>query len=189
MADSHYSPKFDVTSHLSKVGREDIESAEYLGGWFPKSRALRYLDEGHILLVLKDKGKVIFYQLLELNKVNIKVLEISAFIPADTAYTSYLYTLPEHRGKGVASKIKPFILKYLYDHGYRKVFNAIAPDNIPSQRVNEKAGLNPYQTVVYRRFLFLKLYRVKDFDTNKKRLFLRLGRTDKQMWKTFSKII
>jgi len=188
MADSPYSAKFNRTSHLSRVGKEDIESAEYLGGWFPKSRAMRYLDEGHILLVLKDKGKVIFYQLLELNKVNIKVLEISALIPADTAYTSYLYTLPEYRGKGIASKVKPLILKYLYDQGYRKVFNAIAPDNIPSQKVNKKAGLNPYQAVIYRRFLFLKYYCVKDYDTNKKKLFLRLGRTDKQMWKAFSKI-
>jgi len=188
MDDLAFNTKIDMTSDLSRAEKEDIECAEYLGGWFPKDKALRCLDEGRFLLVLKDKGKVIFYQLLEFNKAEIKVLEISSFIPAGTAYTSYLYTLPEYRGRGVASKAKPLVLKYLYDHGYRRVFNVIASNNIASQRVNKKAGLNPYQTVLYRRFLFLRYYRVKDYETNRKKLFLRLRRTDNKLWKAFSKI-
>jgi ribosomal protein S18 acetylase RimI-like enzyme len=180
----------EETMNLIRVEKEEIENAEYLncwGEWFSKTKALEYLDKGNILLVLKNEGRVIFYQALEFNKVDISAIDLLSYIPEDIAYMSHMYTIPEYRGRGVASNGKRLILKYLHELGYRRVLLYIDAHNLPSQRVSIKAGLNEYQTVFYVRFLFIKYYCVKDIDSNRKKVFWRIGKTDRELLKLFSK--
>lgn len=186
--DTSFTQKNENTIDLARVEKEDIENAkEYLDEWFSRDNALKRLEKGHLLFVVKDGDKMIFYQWVELKEVSIPFIDLSFSIPDDKAYMAYIYTVPDYRGKGIASKAKPFILKHLQENGYRKVFLAIAPDNLPSIRVNKKAGFKEYQTVLYRRFLFLKYYCVTDYNTNLRKVSLSIRGTDQHLWKIFSK--
>jgi GNAT superfamily N-acetyltransferase len=175
--------------NLIRVGKEDLERVDkYLYEWFEKKEALKSLEAGNVLLVVKDEEKMIFYQWLEFTKVDLPYLDLSFFIPDGTAYLAYMYTEPEYRRKGIASKVKPLVFKYLQENGIRRGFSIIASNNAESLRVNKKVGLKEYQTVIYWRLLFLKYYCVKDYHTGSQKVFWGSGRATQELWKTFSKI-
>jgi len=179
----------DSGIELVRVRKEDIENAQdYYDGWFSREQALKRLDEGHALLVVNDEGKMIFFQWIELRKAGIPHIDISFSIPERTAYMAYIYTLPKYRGRAIATRAKRLVMKYLKENGYGRTFMVTAPDNVPSMKVNSNAGLRQYQAVTYWRLLFLKYYCVRDLATNRRRVSLRITRTDNQLWKAFSKI-
>jgi RimJ/RimL family protein N-acetyltransferase len=109
-------------------------------------------------------------------------------IPDKVAYSLGMYTVPGFREKGLASKLRLRQLQFLKRHGYQRVFLAITPNNLASQKVSRKCGFKEYQTVIYRRILFLKYYCVKDYNTNKMKRFWYIQGIDQKLWKTFSKI-
>jgi RimJ/RimL family protein N-acetyltransferase len=181
--------EYNNSIHLVRVRKEDIENVgEYLYEWFEKDKALKSLEAGNVLFTIKDKGKMIYYEWLEFTKVDIPFLDLSFFIPDDTAYLPYNYTEPEYRRKGIASKAKRFLLKYLQENGIRRAFLIIRPNNTESQKINKKVGFKEYQTVIYWRLLFLKHYCVKDYQTGSQKVFWGSGRATQELWKTFSKI-
>ncbi len=174
---------------LVRLAKDDIEQIdEYCDGWFKKDEALRRLEQGRVLFVVKEDEKMAFYQWLEFTKVDIPYIDLSFSIPDDTAYMAYIYTVPDYRGKGIASNAKPLVLNYLREQGYRRILLVITPENAASQRVNKKAGFKEYQTIFYLKLLFLKYYRVKDYGTNRKKRFWHITGTDQELWKTFSKL-
>lgn len=181
--------KPDIGMSLVRVTKEDIETTDnYFDGWFKKGEALKRLQQGCVLFAVKDKEKRIFYQWLEFQTVDIPFLDLSFSLPDDTACMAYIYTVPEYRGKGFASKAKPLILHYLRKWGYRKIVLTIEPYNTASQRVNKKAGFKAYQTVSYVRLFFLKYYCVKDYETGRKKAFWHIRGAHQELWKTFSKL-
>jgi len=174
---------------LIRVGKEDLEKVDkYLYAWFEKEEALKRLEAGNVLLVVKDEEKMVFYQWVEFAKIDFPYLDLSFFIPDGTVHMAYTYTEPEYRGKGVASKAKPLVLKYLQENGFQRLFTIIEPKNAVSQRVNKKIGFKEYQTVIYWRLLFLKYYCVKDYQTGSQKVFWGSGGTTQELWKIFSKI-
>jgi RimJ/RimL family protein N-acetyltransferase len=189
LKDSVSGQKNDDDIDLVRVEKEDIEhTPQYFDGWFKKDKALKRLEEGRVLFAVKDEEQRIFYQWVEFEKVDIPFLDLSFFVPDETAYITYMYTVPEYRGKGIASKGKLLVLKYLRDCGYRRILVVIQPHNAASRRVNKKVGFNEYQTVIYLKFLFLKYYCVKDYDTSQKKVSWHIREIDQELWKTFSKI-
>jgi RimJ/RimL family protein N-acetyltransferase len=183
-----YQEKDPVTDFV-KVEKEDLAAVdEYFDGWFDKEHAIRRLEAGHVLFAIKHKGRMIFFQWLEFQKVEIPFLELSFCIPDKTACMAYIYTVPEFRGKGVASKAKPLVLDYLRQCGYQRVFLEISPKNPISQRVNKKFGFKEYQTVIFRKFSFLRYYSVKDYYTSQRRIFWHVRTAQQRLWNTFSKI-
>ena len=78
--------------------------------------------------------------------------------------------------------------QYLKNKGYQSIFSLIDPDNIASQNVFIKNGYKKYQTIVYRRLLFLRYYLLKDCDTKQKKFFWHVKGIDHKLWNTFSKI-
>ncbi len=139
-----------------------------------------------MFLALKNKKKIVCYQWLQLKQIYSMILALTLSIPNTTAYLSALYTVPEYRGKGLASSLIALILKYLQEHRYQKAFVLIEPDNTASKRAYKKFGFKEYQTILHRRFLFLKYYGVKEYDTNRKKVFWHITKTDQELWKTFS---
>lgn len=180
-----------VSLDFVQVNKKDFETLEFPDDskWITKNIALRWLNERNCaFFALKDKNKIICYQLIEFKKANISLFELSETIPDKTVYSFALYTVPEYRGRGVALQLKLFVLQYLKEHGYQRAFLVIAPDNAASQTVNKKVGCKEYQIVIYRRLLFLKYYCVKDHDTLRKKRIWCFEKTELGLWNTFSKI-
>ena len=182
---------------FSKVELQDLECAEeYHDGWFDREQALSRLEEGHLLFVVKDHQNIAFFQWIELYKSKIPSIGLSSFpLPEKTACMAYIFTKPEYRGRGYASKAKPLVLHYLQEQGYHYVFLVIAPENTISQRVNKKAGFREYQTVTYRKIFFRKTvlfryYLVKEYATTRKKIYWYINKSkfEPKLWKKFSKI-
>ena len=186
--------KNDKTISMVRMNREDIENEhEYFDGWFKKDDALKRLKEEHTLFVVKDEGRSINFLWIDFRKVFIEVLDLSFFINDQTVYFSRIFTVPEYRGKGIASKTLPLVSKYLRESGYRKIFTVIGLKNLASQKVFKKNGFKEYQTITCRRILFLrslflKIYVVKEWDTKQRKIFWYGKKNEQQTWNFFSKI-
>lgn len=181
--------KKDISMNLVSMKKEDIENLNaYNDGWFNRYKALKRLQDGCVLLTLLDNSKMIFINWLEFKKIDIPFIDLSICIPNDTVYLAFSYIDPEYRGRGIASKEKQIITKYLQECGYKKAFLVIQPENIASQKVNKKGGAKEYQVVTYRRFLFLKYYCVVDYVSGQKEIFWRIRRIDNNIWRVFSKL-
>lgn len=173
------------------VKKKDFEHFNFPSedGWLTKNQALRRLTERNcILLALTNGNKIVCYQWSEFTLANFPRLGLLMSIPDNVVYSLAMYTVPEFRGKGLASKLKLLQLQFLKKKGYQRVFNAIASNNIVSQIVAKKYGFKEYQTVIYRRILFLKYYCTKDYGSNKRKRFLYIKGIDQKLWKHFSKI-
>jgi RimJ/RimL family protein N-acetyltransferase len=174
---------------LVRVGKEDLEKVgKYLYEWFEKDEALKSLEAGNVLFTVKDGEKMIYYEWTEFKKIDLPYLDLSFFIPDDTAHNGYNYTEPEYRRKGIASKAKLLTLKYQRENGIQRAFCIIPPNNTESLRFNKKVGFKEYQTVFYWRLLFLKYYCVKDYHTGSQKVFWGSGKATQELWKTFLKI-
>jgi len=185
----NYIPENNYKIDLYNVKSEDIEKEKnYFDGWFNKRTALKRLRKDCVLLVKKIENRIIFFQWLELNNAFSPPIDLLFILPDHTAYKAYSYTLPEFRGRKIANKAKKETMKYLLERKYKNVLLIIAPENTPSIKVNKNSGFKEYQTIKYRKWLFLKYYRVKDWGTDRSRVFWRILRKDKTIWKTFSKI-
>jgi ribosomal protein S18 acetylase RimI-like enzyme len=185
ISDQEHIPNID----LVRVRKEDLEKVgEYLYEWFKKEEALKRLEAGNVLSVVKDGEKIIYYEWTEFKKIDLPYIDLSFYIPDDTAHNGYNYTDPEYRGKGIASKAKLLTLKYQRENGIQRAFCIIPPNNTESLRLNKKVGFKEYQTVIYWRFLFLKHYCVKDYHSSSQKVFWGSGRATQGLWKTFSKI-
>ncbi len=189
LEDSISGQKFDNSIELVRLTKEDIEhTGEYVDGWFKKDEALRRLEQGRVLFVVKKDEKMVFYQWLEFTKVDIPYIDLSFSISDDTVCMAYIYTVPDYRGKGIASNAKPFVLDYLRTQGYQKILLMITPENTASQRVNKKVGFKAYQTVLYIKILGLKYYCVKEYETRQRKVFWAMKNSPQELWRTFSKI-
>jgi RimJ/RimL family protein N-acetyltransferase len=175
--------------NLVPAKKNDIRvQNEYFDGWFNKSLAIRRLQQGYVLLTIKDNERMIFFQWFEFERVYIPAIDLLFSIPETTAYMAYTYTQPEYRGKKIASMAKPMALEYLQKCGYKKVFLMIAPENAASVKVNRGVGFKEYQELYYKRyFMFLKYYCIKDFDSDRKKVFWHIRKTDHEIWKMFLK--
>jgi len=187
--EKNFNLKNNDQTDLYYVKSADIENkAQYFDGWFKKRTAVKRLKKGSVLLTKKSNNKMVFFQWIDSNDAYAPPLDLTFALPNHTAYMTYIYTLPEYRGRKIAKKAKLSALKYLQESQYKNVFLIIAPENIPSINVNKFAGFNEYQTVNYRRWLFVKYYLVKDWNSDLKCVFFRISKKDLTIWKTFSKI-
>jgi RimJ/RimL family protein N-acetyltransferase len=182
-------PEYNHHIDLIRVRKEDLEKVgDYLYEWYEIEKALKHLKVGNVLFTVKDGDRMIYYEWTEFKKVDLPYLDLSFFIPDDTAHNGYNYTEPEYRRKGIASRAKLQTLKYQQENGIQKAFCIIPPDNGESLKFNKKFGFKEYQIVSYWKLLFLKYYCVKDYHTSSQKVFWGSGRTTQELWKTFSKI-
>lgn len=174
-----------------KINKNNPDPVEFQheGVFIAKEEVFRRLSQRDCtFFILKIGSKIVCYQFIEFNLAYIPFFRLLFSIPSKSAYSSTLYTLPEFRRKGFALRLNLLVQQYLKDRGYQKVFVLTEMDNVPAQKVHEKAGFRKYQTVVYRGFFFLKYYVVMDCKKNISKSYWHLGRTDHKIWKTFSKI-
>lgn len=186
-----YSPRKDITEsgNFTAATPADIERIpDYFDGWFSKRQALRRLEQGHKLFIVRIQQEAVSFRWVELGRVSIPALGLLFTVPDTTAYLAYSYTLPDHRKAGVASWSQHCTLEYLRKHGYRTAFLIISPVNETPIRIVKKSAFRLFQVVFYQRFfLFLKHYRMKDPDTGREKVFWHICKSDHEVWKTFSR--
>lgn len=183
--------KSDLDFDFIWVKKNDFDHYDFPDeqGWITRDEALRRLKQRNCILLALTKGnKIICYQWSDFDRAHIPRLGLLVYIPAKVAYPLAMYTRPEFRGKGLATKLKLLQLHFLKEQGYQRVFLVIRTDNLASQIVNKKCGYKAYQTVTYRKISFLKYYCVKDYATNKRKNFLYIKERDQKLWNFFSKI-
>ncbi len=170
------------------LNQSNYKNSEYIGWEISENEALMRFRKGYILFAaLKDKI-LISQNWSEPNKAHISALKIETCLPKGTIYTSRLYTIPDYRGKGLATKTKLYMLKSLKDYGFKKAFLIIEEGNKVSQAVNQKFGFEAYQKIkIYRFLYFLKIYIVREYNTNQKNSILKIRKTDRKIFEMFTK--
>ena len=89
---------------------------------------------GYRILYLERDGEILSYIIyVKVNSSIIKKCEKGAY------YTVFLWTYPEHRGKGLATLMSNTMLNDLHLN-YNRFYKIINKDNISSIRVAEKCG-------------------------------------------------
>lgn len=172
-----------------KAARRDIEnSPDYYDGWYNRDEALIRLDEGHVLLVVKDKNRMISFLWLEFTSVKIPHIDLSCSISDETVYISTLYTAPSHRRKGVGVKVVEQLPQYLNDKGYHKAFFVIRPDNTASIKVNKKLSGKEYQKLTYIKISFIKCYYIREWGTRQRKVYICFRQVYQKIWREYSKI-
>ena len=171
---------------LMEITRDQIEGyPDYFDGWFDRDKAIRFLDEGDVLLGLWDNDRIIFFQWLGLRRIRFLRLGLEIIPPAEYCSMACMYTPPERRGQGIATMAKPKVIDFLRNGSFKYIIGLISPKNRTSRNINEGIGGIPYQNVIYHRVLFLKIYRLRSLKYDKKATFFKVGERDERIWKYF----
>jgi RimJ/RimL family protein N-acetyltransferase len=171
------------------LNQDNYKNSEYIGWEISENEAFIRFQKGYILFAAVKHNILASQNWSESNKAEIWGLKLKVKLPKNTIYTSRLYTIPDYRGKGLATKTKLYMLKSLKDYGFKKAFLIIAEENKVSQAVNQKFGFEPYQKIKFYRLLyFFRFYVVKEYDTNHKISILKIRKTDSKIFDMFTNI-
>ena len=110
---------------------------------------------GYSILYLEKNGEILSY--IVFVRVNNRVIK---GCEKHDYYTVFLWTYPEHRGKGIATLMSKTMLQDL-ELNYSHFYKTISKDNISSIRVAEKCGFyNESET--HKKGLFHTIHKVED---------------------------
>lgn len=165
---------------------DDIQKEpDYYDSSFSRANAIRYMQKGHRLFVLKENEKMVCFIWVETKSVQIPCFDLHFNIPEDMAYLAGLYTLPGYRNRGLAYKLKKEVMLYLKKEGFNHLIAAANPNNATALELNKKLGFKKYQSVHYRRYWFLKYYCIKKFNSNQQKRFITVLKAPDIIWKAF----
>lgn len=165
--------------------KSDIDQA-YFDMWHTKEQALKKLEKGDILFLVKNKGTNVFYGWAELSDIAIAYLDVKKInIPQNIGYISGLYVPPEYRNRRTTINALKFIMKFLAENkNIRKVFIVTSPDNKVINKIALFLGYTKYQLMDYIKILGLKLYvatSIGDNAAQTRRIFIH----NSNFWKAY----
>ena len=109
---------------------------------------------GYSILYLEKNGEILSY--IVFVRVNNRVIK---GCEKNDYYTVFLWTYPEHRGKGIATLMSKTMLQDL-ELNYSHFYKTIIKDNISSIRVAEKCGFyNESET--HKKAYFIQFIRLR----------------------------
>lgn len=152
---------------------------------FTKKEIIYRLQKSLPLFILKENSKMVYFLWMEQKNATIKGFSMPLQLPQDIVYSSGAYTLPDYRGRGIASKIKKEVFHYLKEKGVKKVLAVDLPENTVALRINKKLGYKEYQTVTYKRYWYIRHYNVQKYNSRECKTFITLFKAPKDLWKTF----
>jgi len=172
---------------FSTLTQEEIRNnPKYDDGFFSKRRALYRLKKGHRLFVLREGDGLAFYVWIEVNVARISWFNhLPVNLPKNMAYMAAVYTPPQFRNRGIASRIKNEVFRYLKEDGYTKIIEVIHPNNAVALKVDKNLGFIEYQTMRYRRYWHLKIYTIKKANSQEVKTTLSVFRSPKNIWRTY----
>lgn len=165
---------------------DDIhQEGEYNDGWFQKKDAISRLQQGHRLFVSKENERMVYCLWAEFNHVNLRWLDLCFDMPKDMIYCTGSHTSPGYRNRGIAYQLDAQIAQYFKKGGFRHIIGVVDPANTASRAVNRKLGVKEYQMVRYKRYGFIKYYRVHQMNSDRRKTFIAAFKSPDRLWETF----
>jgi RimJ/RimL family protein N-acetyltransferase len=182
LADIH-----DQPYTFSILTLKDIEDApNYDDGFYSKRRALYRLQKGYRLFVLREGHELAFFTWIETGVARIPWFNhLPLNLPKNIAYMAAVYTAPQFRNRGIATRTKKEIFRYLKEDGYTYIIEVIHPNNSVALKVDKSLGFREYQTIRYRRYWYLKIYNIKKVSSSESKTVISFFRSPKHIWETF----
>jgi len=172
--------------HIETADDIQEEENDNYGLSITKKKARDRLQKGHRLFALKEDSRMAYVLWAELKRADVWWFDnLPIHLPHDAAYISGAYTMPEFRGRGIASKLKKEIFHYLKKEGYKTLFAVVSPINTTAVKINKRLGFRAYQIVRYSRYWHIRHYSVQKYDSDESRAFITLFKAPKDIWKTF----
>jgi GNAT superfamily N-acetyltransferase len=100
----------------------------------------RRLDEGQRCFAVWLDGRIIHAAWTVTGRAGIEYLSTEITLAPDEVYAYDVFTSPTFRGLGVSPARMLEMMRYFRDHGYRRLFATILPENRSSFRPGEKVG-------------------------------------------------
>lgn len=154
-------------------------------GFYSREKTLDRLAQGHELFAIKHDGANACFGWMEQSRIEIKWTRLHFDMPRDVVYLGGLYTVPEMRGCGLASRMWLTLGQRCKNQGARHLLVTIDPLNTPSRQLHRKLGFSEYQIVHFKRFAFFNYYRVQDTQSRVCRRWVTLFGCPPELWKTF----
>ena len=177
-------PDLSYSFHL--VTADEVQSDhEYCDGWFPRTEAVRRLHHGHRLFVLRQNDQNVCFEWSELGDVHIRWLDLRFCLPPEVAYGTGLYTKPGWRGQGFAARLAREVSRYWKARGLKHYLVVVDPQNNASLSMQLRRGFVPYQTVCYRRRLWLRCYSVHRSGSPQRKKWFTVFGSPREVWRTF----
>jgi ribosomal protein S18 acetylase RimI-like enzyme len=172
--------------HFFLATADDVQKEpEYNDGWYQKSDAITRLHKGHRLFVLMENERMVYSMWAESQDVRIRWLNLRFDLPDRMIYCTASHTIPEFRNKGIARRLDLQIAQYFKKEGFDYAIGVVDPANTASRAVNGKLGVKEYQIVRYRRYGFVKYYRVSKMNSDLSKSFITCFASPRALWKTF----
>lgn len=164
-------------SILSLYYNEKIKHKEYLVHLHTLSHKLHMLLYivtnirwgGYRVLYLENKGEILSY--IAFTKANNRIIKNCE---KNDYYTIFLWTYPEYRGKGLATKMSESMLNDL-TLNYKNFYKTISKDNLSSIRVAEKCGFSIKSECIKSKFF----HTIHQVDSGKQYLYVHSNNKDK----------
>ena len=172
---------------LSIITIDDIEKIrDYNNGVFTKDEAVYRLQKGHTLFFSKESNKMTCSIWIEQQNAAIWWFNnLPLNLPEAAAYMSGLNTSPEYRRKGFASKLKKEVSLHLKKEGVSYLIEGLHPANKPALLMDKKLGFKEYQTIIYKRYWYIRHYTVQRFNSDERKTFITFFKAPKDIWKTY----
>jgi len=175
---------FQLATTEDMQNEQDYQDyAKYYG--LTKKEIIYRLQRGLRLFILKENSKMVYFLWMEQKNATIKGFSMPLQLPQDIVYNSGAYTLPDYRGKGIASKVKKEVFHSLKKEGVTKLLAVVMPENTRALRIDKKMGYKEYQTVTYKRYWYIRHYNVQKYNSRECKTFITLFKAPKDLWKTF----
>jgi RimJ/RimL family protein N-acetyltransferase len=158
---------------------------KYDDGWFARPEAIRRLQQGYRLFIIKQNDAISYFEWVETRRTRIRWMDLCFCMPPSYAYVTGVYTVPEFRRKGIAASVGAEILEYLRLTGVRRVVLVVDPANEASVSLHRRLGFREYQTVHYSRWGPIRYWRAEKPDSPRERRFVGLFSSPRGVWNAF----
>ncbi len=126
---------------------------------------------------------MVHYQWVETKKAYIFKLPIT--LPEDMCYMTGVFTIPQHRNKGIASKIKLQVCNYLKEKGFNQITEIVNASNSTALKIDKRLGFREYQIVHYKRRWHFRYFVVYDISGKRRKTYITIFKFPKHIWKTY----
>lgn len=118
-------------------------------------------EDGRMCAIAEIDGNLVHWTFVAFNEAYVMEIKRKIRVSTDSAYVYAVYTAPEYRGLGIASKAMEKISCCLHERGIKKAYALIHPNNFPSLRYFHKVGFKKIGKITFIEICKLKLYKCK----------------------------
>jgi len=167
---------FVTWKHNGKVSMElaGSDAPDILLRWRQSTREdyVKRLHRGDVCFLARIEDVPLAYVWIAFNEWKHPQLEYT--FPLDKSVWLYdVFSDPAHRRQGVYATLLHYVMQWLEQRGYERVYGLILRGNVATWVAHKRGGFLPYQEVAYRRLGFLAYQKVKGGKPNG--VMLRVG--------------